>query len=179
MLIQPILCKRMIVNRFFNLCRNKCWPMKYKNWPKRSFRNNTSYLLMILYPDPISYNTYSLFLLQGSLIQKENLELYKKINLIRQENMELHRKVWMLSWSVILIQTYQENACINHQYIYELVECVKPIISLTNKCIVSQVYGTRDANEAGGNAFVQYGLTNGEASHLPINLRLSQPNQNL
>lgn len=52
---------------------------------------------MILYPDPISYNTSSLFLLQGSLIQNENLELYKKINLIRQENMELHRKVCMLS----------------------------------------------------------------------------------
>lgn len=52
---------------------------------------------MILYPDPIAYNTYSLFLVQGSLIHKENLELCKKINLIRQENMELYGKVCMLS----------------------------------------------------------------------------------
>lgn len=85
----------------------------------------------------------------------------------------------MLGSSVIQLQTSQENACINHQYICELAECVKLTTSLNNKCIMSQVYGTRDMNEAGGNAFFQYGLNNGEASHVPINLRLSQPDQNL
>ncbi|KAK9231454.1 hypothetical protein WN943_021688 [Citrus x changshan-huyou] len=53
------------------------------------------------------------------------------------------------------------------------------LIRQENMELHRKVYGTRDANEAGGNAFVQYGLNNGEASHLPINLRLSQPNQNL
>ncbi|KAL9461134.1 hypothetical protein AB3S75_004182 [Citrus x aurantiifolia] len=53
------------------------------------------------------------------------------------------------------------------------------LIRQENMELYGKVYGTRDANEAGGNAFVQYGLNNGEVSQLPINLRLSQPNQKL
>lgn len=52
-------------------------------------------------PEMEKLRTYSLFktyfyILQGDIIQQENEELYKKVNLICQENMELKKVlVWM------------------------------------------------------------------------------------
>jgi len=39
--------------------------------------------------------------LQGSLIQQDNMELYRKVNLIRQENVELYKKVFDKSIKII------------------------------------------------------------------------------
>ncbi|KAJ0041492.1 hypothetical protein Pint_27760 [Pistacia integerrima] len=74
------------------------------------------------------------------------------------------------------IQELNQKGTIIHQENVELYKKVN-LIRQENMELYKKVYGSREANETGGNAFIQYSLSNGEDSHIPVHLQLSQPEQ--
>lgn len=111
---------------------------------------------------------------QGNLIHQENVELYKKVNLTRQENMELYKKVLVLITKTDVNYTQKTDKKSKSQ---PTTYCNIFSITSQQKSFTSQVYGTRDVNGANRNPLLINGLGIGEDSHGPVQLQLSQPQQ--
>lgn len=76
----------------------------------------------------------SLALLQGNLLQNENVELYKKVNLIRQENMELYQKVFI--WKTNMIFKYPLKHKDNHLFFLHACQTMSFLILNLSKTIL-------------------------------------------
>ncbi|XP_044499232.1 MADS-box transcription factor 23-like [Mangifera indica] len=83
----------------------------------------------------------------------------KKEQILTDEIQELNRKGTMV---------HQENV-----ELYKKINAIRQ----ENMELHKKAYGSRDVNETSGNAFIQYSLNNGEDSHIPVHLQLSQPAQ--
>lgn len=95
--------------------------------------------------------------MQGTLIQQENIKLYKQVNLIERENLELQKKV-------IVNNPFQNSI-------------IPGSSSIPKTDSGSQVYGQQDVNQTKQPQQMSCNAENGHHMNPPTNLQLSQPDK--